>query len=299
MRIATTTVGLLLAITLSAPARAGTPPPYSLPWQLRPALPVSVLRLESVSAIYDGGGGNTGVTDVVTVLASWKVKPWVAPIVRLGLVANAPPGSRTTTAALSNLIVGAQFGIPLKKGFRVGFLFALSLPTGEGWGLSNPSATAAMKAGVLARSAMDNAMFATNDLVLIPGIDVAWVGHGLTVQVEATFLQLMRVRGAEAQKDAQRSNLTMGLHVGYFLVKQLSIGVDVRYQRFLSTPAAVAADKTGTLVDNVTLAAGLRAHFHLGDGVWLRPGIAYVTGLDDPMLAQSYRIVHLDLPFAF
>lgn len=280
------------------PASASAPPPYSLPWQLRPALPVSALRLESVIAAFDAGGGRTGVTDVTTLLFSWKLKPWVAPIMRLGLVANSLPGA-PTAVALTNLVVGSTFGLPLPKGFRVGFLFALALPTGDGWGLGNPPATAAVRAGVLARSAMDNAMFATNDLVIIPGVDLAWVGRGLTVQIEATVLQLMRVRGAEAQKDAQRTNLTMGIHVGYFLVKQLSIGVDIRYQRFLSTPAAVAADKTGTLVDNVTIAGGVRGHFKIGDGMWVRPGIAYVSGLDDPMLAQGYRIVHLDLPFTF
>jgi hypothetical protein len=187
--------------------------------------------------------------------------------------------------------------IPLPLGFRIALCLGLTLPTAVGGGDNGkPSQAAAQKAGVPARSAMDNAMFALNDFVLFPGIDLAWVGHGFTVQLEGTLLQLTQIRGEMVQKDAQKTNLTMGLHFGYFFLRQVSIGAELRYQRWLTTPAAVAADPSQR--DTLTFAVGLRAHVPLPGGRSFHPGIAYARGLDDPMAAQRYNIVQIDLPFA-
>ena len=75
-----------------------------------------------------------------------------------------------------------------------------------------------------ARAQLDNALFAVNDLALIPGFGAAYVSGGLTVQVEITLLQLMRVRGEAAQPEASKTNMTTGLHGGYFFLPQLSAG---------------------------------------------------------------------------
>ena len=114
-----------------------------------------------------------------------------------------------------------------------------------------------------------------------------------------TFFQLNRVRGGEVQKDESRTNFTTALHAGWFPVAPLSVGVERHYQRWLSTPANVSADPTGAVRDTWTIATGVRGHFHSGGHFWLRPAIVRATGLDDPMRAQGYQIVQLDVPLFF
>ena len=144
---------------------------------------------------------------------------------------------------------------------------------------------------------MDNAMFAVNDLTVFPGIDLAYLRGGFTVQGEVTVLQLTRVRGEAVQPDASRTNLTSGLHAGYFLTPWLSVGAELRYQRWLSTPASVAADPS--VRDNLSAAAGPRLHLKVSRALTLRPGLSYATGLDAPMRAQSFQVVQLDVPVLF
>ena len=94
---------------------------------------------------------------------------------------------------------------------------------------------------------MDNAMFLVNDFAVFPGVDFAYVSHGFTAQVEATLFQLWRVKGDKGptpkNPDSSKTNLTMGLHIGYFFIPQLSVGAEIRHQRFLSTPLAVKNDE--------------------------------------------------------
>jgi hypothetical protein len=77
----------------------------------------------------------------------------------------------------------------------------------------------------------------------------------------------------------------------------LSLGAEIRHQRWLSTPPAVGRNEN--LRDNTTFAIGPRLHFELAPKVWLRPGIAYARGLDKPMTDANYNIVQLDVPLAF
>jgi hypothetical protein len=153
-------------------------------------------------------------------------------------------------------------------------------------------------AGIPARSAMDNAMFAMNYLTVFPGAGLAYVKGGLTVQGEVTLLQLTRVKGdAIAGEDSSRTNFTTGLHVGYFFIPQLSAGVELRHQRWLSTPTPIKVNDA--LRDNTTVAFGPRAHFKLSESVWLRPGIALALPVDEPMTDSKYKIIQIDIPVAF
>ena len=147
---------------------------------------------------------------------------------------------------------------------------------------------------------MDNALFAVNDLTVIPGVGAAWVAHGLTVQVEATVLHLMRVRGEAVQPEASKTNFTSGLHVGYYIVPELSVGAELRYQRWLNPPIAFEKDPTERTLDNLTAAIGPRVHVKAGP-LTLRPGIAYARGLDKPLAAATpnYHLVTFDVPAFF
>lgn len=281
---------------------APAPAPYSLPWQLRPAAAVNVVRWDTSSAHSTPSANADADTLASTLLVSRKVTPTFAPLLRLGVIHNAPStGSSGTTFA--NPVVGAVWAPKLEalgKDLRLSTFLGVALPLGMGGGDTPDAAEAAtMKAAIPTRAALDNAMFAANFLTVFPGADLAYVKGGFTAQVEVTVLELIRARGSKVEKDEARTNLTSGLHLGYFVVPELSFGAELRYQRWLSTPAAVDADKTGATRDNLSAALGARFHIPVADKVFLRPGIAYVRGLDDPMDAQGYQIIQLDVPLVF
>jgi hypothetical protein len=256
-----------------------------------------VIRWDTVIATSEDASGRDATTTVSLLMSSWKVSPKAAVFTRFGLVRNSPEAAEDASA-LVNVAVGGVFSKALSADFRAAGYLAVALPVGMGGGNSpDPGEAAAVRAAVLARSAMDNAMFAVNDLVVFPGIDVAFVRDGWTVQGEATLLRLNRVRGKDVQVDAFRTNFTSGLNAGYFLTRNMSVGTEVRYQRWLSTPASVRANPKTR--DTATFAIGPRLNLKVSPRIWFRPGIAWVTGLDDPMAANDYSILQIDLPVAF
>jgi hypothetical protein len=279
-----------------------TPPPYSLPWQLRSVTPGNVLRLDSAFGSYKNPTtGQTGGTALVTsLLGSYKVMPDLALIARLGLVKNSPPATPPPSAtSFLNPVIGGLYGIKLSPSFKLGLFLGFTLPIGTGGGDNpDPGKVAANGAGMATRSAMDNSLFAVNYFTVIPGVDFAFVDSGLTVQTEATLFKLTRVRGPSTQ-DSNNTNLTMGLYVGYFILPMLSVGAELRHQHWLSTPASVKADKTDSIRDTSTFAIGPRFHFNISDNIWFRPGLALALPIDDPMKKSDYKIVQVDLPFSF
>ncbi len=120
-------------------------------------------------------------------------------------------------------------------------------------------------------------MFAVNYFTPLVGAGVAYVDHKLTVQLEATVLQLFRVRGSEAPTatDSARTNSTAGIHVGYFVIPQLSFGAEFRYQRWLTTPTRLVngakVDILDVAKDTMSVAFGPRAHFAIGPGCGCAP----------------------------
>ena len=148
-------------------------------------------------------------------------------------------------------------------------------------------------------------MFAVNYFTGIVGGGVAYVDHKLTVQLEATLLQLMRVRGENAASatDSARTNSTVGLHAGYFFIPMLSLGGEIRYQRWLSTPTTLTMGNkvnfTDANMDTLTVAIGPRVHFQISKGMFIRPGIAYARALDKPLSDASYNVVQVDVPLYF
>jgi hypothetical protein len=289
----------IIASAHTAHAEPAPPPaPYAPPWQLRPTAAASVFRSDTAFAFYNDAMGD-GATVVSSLLASYKVGPSLAPFARVAVHHDTPTAGDGETG-LSNPLAGVTWAPKLPKPFRLGVIAAVTVPIGTGGGNSpNVGRAAANKAAVVARSSMDNAMFAVNDLSLIAGASIAYVEHGLTLQAEATVFELIRVRGSDVQPDKAKTNFTSGIYAGYFLAKQLSIGGELRYQRYLSTPKFIENDMTGTLRDSLSAAAGVRGHFKLDATQWLRPGIAYARGLDDPMTGKSYQVVQLDVLFTY
>jgi hypothetical protein len=295
---------------------APPPPPYSLPWQLRPVTVGNVIRPETSIAFYDDNAGNSGSTVATMLAASYKVTAHLAPVVRLGFVRNGAPAATPDGSSVVNPLVGVTYAGKL-GGLRAAGFLGGTIPVGMGGGDSpDAAAAAANTAGVSARSAMDNAMFAVNYMTAIVGAGLAYVDHRLTAQVEATVFELFRVRGENstpanlAATDAARTNSTMGLHLGYFVIPQLSVGGDLRYQRWLSTVTrqnamGVKSDIPDVNKDTATFAIGPRGHFKLGQSTWIRPGISYSRGLDQPLSSANatrvgnYNMVQVDLPVIF
>jgi hypothetical protein len=272
------------------------PPPYSLPWQLRPVTAATVVRLDETFALYRNAAGDGGLTAVTSGIVSWKASPsWVL-LGRLSLVTNDPPGTAASGSAFSNVLAGVSYVRPVGS-LRTSTFLAAALPTGQGGGDSPPTATAAaVAAGIPARSAMDNALFAVNYWTAIAGFSVARVTPALTAQAEATVLRLTRARGPATQ-DAARTNFTAGLHVGRFVAPRLSVSGELRMQRWLTDPAPVRSNPNAR--ETVTLALGPRFHIPLAGKRWIRPGVSWTHALDRPLSDQSYDMIQVDLPLSF
>lgn len=178
----------------------------------------------------------------------------------------------------------------------------VTLPIGQGGGNTpNKGEADARTVGPVIRSGMDNPLFAVNDLSVIPGVDLAYVAHGLTVQAEATVAQLERVRGAEVQFEASKTAFCGGVHAGYFLTDFLSVGTELRLQWWLNPPFAVQDHKPNTSYDLTSLAVGFRLHVPAGNGAWVHPGFSYTRGFDPPMTPKTFNdnIVQIDVPVVF
>jgi hypothetical protein len=266
----------------------------------------TVLRSDTTFAFYKQSAtvDESGSAIASMLLFSYKVMDGLAPLVRFGVVSNSPPevpnGPDSATLFI-NPVVGATFAPKIHDQLKLGLFLGVALPVGMGSGTPpDPEDVAALGAGVLARSAMDNAMFAVDYLTVFPGVGFAYVAHGLTLQVEATLLQLTKTRGPDAADDS-RTNFTAGFHAGYFIIPQLSLGAEIRHQRWLSTPSIIKVNGVvnDNLRDNTTVAFGPRVHVQLGEKTWFRPGIALALPLDKPMTDRDFTIVQLDLPLAF
>lgn len=273
---------------------APAPPPYSLPWLLRGAVPANVIRVDQTSAFFDDAGGSAQ-TDVTSLIVTKKLGRF-APVFRETWVRNAP-GAGPSGSGFSNPLLGVTYARPFAGVWRASGFFAATLPVGGGGGdAPDPTAQAAMSAAISARSAMDNALLAVNYWTVIAGGGVARITPSLTAQAEVTLLQLTRARGPESQ-DGSRTNLTAGLHLGHFFSRRVSVAGELRIQRWMSDAAPVKKDPAAR--EQVTFALGPRLHLKLGRTSWLRPGISYSRALDDPMSSKGYDILQLDVPVSF
>lgn len=264
------------------------PAPYSIPWHLRPMLVVTAVRSDTVLALQD-----RAATVVSFLGAAFAVHRELALAVRSGWVHELADGE-AAASAFTNTALSATWAPRWTGPLHVAFMAGVVLPSGQGGGtVANPREKAALEAGPLARSGIDNTMFATNDVSLVAGVSFGWIAHGLTMQIDLTGFEYVRVRAAGVQEEASKTAATGGVHVGWFFTPWLSAGAEIRYQ-ILIFPGPLALDGR----DSMTASAGVRVHVPIGGHV-LRPGVAYAHPIDDPMAALGYRIVQVDVPFVF
>jgi hypothetical protein len=277
------------------PSRPKTPP-YVPPFQLRGVVPKSGVRLDTILGLYSTPTGNAQVT-VMLASAQWRVAEPLALQVRWGIDTN-QTGNDNSRMGIVNPTLGALLGVPIGRDFRFAMSIAVGAPLATGGGdAPDPNHVALQREAALARSAMDNVSFAVNDIGFPSGLSFAFIRGGVTAQLDATVIPSIRVTGASAQPDDSKVNSTFGFFLGYLFVREVSIGGELRYQRFLTTPVAVERDPSAR--DNLTMAIGPRFHFEMADAIWVRPGVSYGRGLRGPSEQQSFQMVQLDVPFSF
>jgi hypothetical protein len=270
---------------------------YVGPFQLRSVIPKTGVRLDTTLAPYTFKGV-TAQEIVLLVSGSLRVSRTLALQVRWGADDNRVSSGDASRTGILNPTVGVLWGIPIGRDFRFAASTWVGIPLATGGGNgADPNDIALQKEGILARSAMDNTSFAMNDVGFPTGISFAYIAGGFTGQIDSTVIPSFRVKGEQLQPDRSKVNSTHGLFLGYFVIPELSLGAELRYQRYLTTPDAVAKDPSTR--DNLTAAAGFRLHIELSQGAWARPGLSYGRGLRGPVEQQSFQMVQLDIPVSF
>jgi hypothetical protein len=273
------------------------PAPFAPSFAFRAPAASTGVRAETAYGLNSG----TSSTIVQYLTASYAPIDWLSFFVRGGWV-DFIPDVGTSGTAFTNVALGGTWARKLTPEWRVAVALGTGLPVGQGGGDSpDPGEAAAIAAGNLARSRLEGStMFSPNDVAPYIGGDVAWVSHGFTVQAEVNVFQLFRVRGDKADPDSTKTSFMGGIQGGYFVIPQLSVGLEVRDNTYLSTPAAVSAGKTSRTW--VTVGGGVRAHLQLGPHIWFRPGLGFFQPVDDPtptISASNYHVFQLDLPLTF
>ena len=280
---------VVFATFWSAAVHADGPAPYTAPLQLRGAVAGNAVRTETALGFGDNGGAVASYLS-----ASYKFLPDLAGVVRVGL-ASGSPDVGSAPVALMNPQLGVLWSPKLGESFRLSPFLAVTMPVGMGGGEDpDPGVVASLAAARQARFALDGAIALPNHLWVAGGISAAWIAYGLTVQAELTLVEGIQVRGPAAADDAMTNSLG-GVFVGYAVLPVLSVGAELRYQRFLSTPTSVVKDPDAR--DQLSFAAGARGHIAL-DGVTVRPGVSYGRALGGVGGRLHTQALVFDLAFA-
>ncbi len=300
--------------TSEPPASSEVPttvPRYSLPWQLRPVTAGSMARIDTAAAVFNDGQGNIDIAVPTVFAANYQLTPHWAPTVKLGFVGNNAPGAALDGTAFANPMLGATYARALGI-YRLALFGATTIPVGTGGGDSPNLRAAETNAASISARPADAAMFAVNYMTGIAGADLAYVGHGFTIQGEMTLLQFIRVRGRDSggATDAFRTQAAVGLHLGYFIGSHFSLSSDLHYRRWLSHPTSASANPGARVtfseagMNTTTVAVGPRVHFRLAKLGWIHPGLSFVRGIDGrgfdaPLITAQATAVKLDIPVTF
>lgn len=269
--------------------------PVLLPFGLRGVGVGNAIRLDQTFASYTTAD-KVYQESVHLLGASVKIGDSFALSVRSGFERYGQPDKPVTTALL-NTVVGGQYSTKLSSTLRFAGLLGVALPTASGAGNApSPDVAAAHRAGSLARGLMNGILFTPNEVYALFGADLAFVARGFTAQLEITVAPGARVRGEVATPDASKVNSVNGLALGYYVIPQLSVGAELWYQRWLSTPASV--EKDASLRDALSLVGGVRGHIDAG-AVKVRPGVSYGVGIRGTLADKHVHMLQLDVPVSF
>jgi hypothetical protein len=288
------------AATETPPTQPATAPPptalqrarISLPWHMRPMVAVTLLRIDGDIAFT-----NAGRSEATIASAGWAFIPNFGVFARIAMTNNQPNMGPSGTA-LSNPIVFGLWTPQIVPHIRAIVMGGLALPVGMGGGNHpDPGQRAAIASGVYTRLAMDNALFAVNYITPTVGLGLGYADHRVTVIAESTVLQLFRVRGEQLDLEPTRTNFTAGIHVGYTFIDYLTASVEMRYQRWLTTPVPVMLNPA--LRDEPNVEFGLRGNIPFSNKVLMRPGFGASVPLTGRLGPNKGWVLQFDVPVAF
>lgn len=272
---------------------------YSLPWHLHPVTIDDGVRIETAAAAFNDPQGNLDIAMSTIFAASYKVTDRWAPLLRLGVIRNNAPGAALDGSSFVNPVIGATYA-RRERNYHLALTLATTLPIGTGGGDAPDARVARSNAAALTARPADQAMFEVNYLTESVGVAAAYIDRGFTAQADATLQQAFRVRGSESadSSDVARTSAAIGLHVGAFIGSHVSLGADLRYQRWLSQPTMMAP------TDTTTVAFGPRVHFRLGKEIRIHPGLGLTRGFDSrglsaPLVTSQATTIQFDLPVTF
>jgi hypothetical protein len=280
----------------------GPPPPakgepHAGLLSMRSPGPGTGAKIDTTIAPYTTKDGNPAVAGVFFVSGQYKITDGFGMGLRLGFDRVGASGSDAKLGFLNPQVSGV-YGWKLGRHLRLATGLSVTVPVGSGGGNSgDPDIVSAHKAAAQARSAMEGSAFSVNDLGTGYSVDLAYLGYGLTAQLGTQVTTSFRVRGETVQPDAFKANWTSALGLGYFLIPQLALCTELRYQHYISTPASVEKDPSTRI--NLTAAGGLRTHLQVSKSVSIKPGASYGHGIVGPVAKNGYHMVQIDVPVSF
>jgi hypothetical protein len=278
-------VALLLGL-YAIPAYAQSPEPASAP----PAPPpVGVSGTLASSLVLRG---NPAQSTLITILSgSYQWTPAFSTFARVGAVHNTSRDEASATG-LANPALGASLQFDLGEHFKVGGLSGATIPIGSGGG--NAPAPAALRAWT---NSVDwgGAMFAVNHVDVFNGVRGAFAYDRLTVALESTLHELIRVRGEATDPIGAAATVTSTMAtVSYAVHPKLTLSSALAETRFWNTPPYIL-ESPDSRTDYFFI-AGVSTSVKLG-ALEIDPGLLYARALDLPLSSQKFQVLELDLGF--
>ena len=282
-----------------------SPTPYALPFLLRGTNPANSLRIEGTYSSYETSPNDeNGFIHIYTLSASKKLSPSLAIYSKIAVAHINPNGQYENSIIYSNPLIGVLNNAQLAENFKFSMSLGVTAPIGSGGGNdANSSVRTANGIAQLSRSAMENSLYASNYIAIIPGVDFTYLRNDFQIQFESTLFQLLRVNGERLDKDKYRTNVTIGLGAGYHANAQLSLLSELRYQRWINNDTVEKS--TSPAIDNLSLGIGPRFTFKLSK-ITLKPAISYTQSIYGTLSnskrssnTKDYKTITLDLPLIF
>ena len=285
------------ASTQLAPILPKAGPRYSLPFQLRSAAPKTGVRLDTIVAPYEFEGSHA-LEAVVLASTQIRLLEHLFVTARWGFDDNRIGNGARNRTGITNPSFGVSVPVALGPMFRFAASTSIAIPISTGGGENpDPDAVLLQRQAALARAAMENGTFLLNEVAVPTGLSLAFITGGFTAQIDWTVISSGRVKGPANGHDGARINTTMGAFLGYYVIPELSLGTEFRYQYFIIAPAAVSNGMQSR--ENMSAGLGARLDLELSDTMRARPGICYSVGLAGQLAEQSFKMVQFDIPIVF
>lgn len=289
-RVARTTALIATALAWKAGASAQPSSPDAPAAEPAAPTPIGLSASLNNSLVLRGDGQQSTLLMVLGGAYAWN--DWLSTFARVGWVHDAQVGQPAATG-LANPSAGVNLQLQVGKHVTLGATAGATAPVGSGGG--NAPNPALLRAWV---SSIDwgGSMFAVDHADVFGGLRAAYARGNATLQLESTFHQLTRVRGAVADPIGASASVTGSqATVSYAVLPRLTLSTALAETRFWNTPKAIR-ESPDSRTDYFVVAGG-SMNLELG-GVAFMPGLVYARALDLPLSRDKFQVVELDLAFS-